>query len=237
MNLFATLRYLVFVVVLVFALIHLALAASLTSFIGTLLTFPGFAVAVSVLTLVIAIPMLVVDFIRKGSVISWVATELGWCGLLWVLWLASAALSTSSLIIGDCAGDSLCQQYQALQGFAWLTWLLLTAYIIIVIVLAILATVKGHSRAWLSPASDLSFTPTHTASGEPKIPPFNNNAYGGSPAPNVYAGTPNAYGGTPGAYPPGQPQPGYQSPQTTGYTQYPAAGQPGYQPGPGVAQV
>lgn len=30
---------------------------------------------------------LVVDFMRKGSVISWVATELGWVGLLWVLWL------------------------------------------------------------------------------------------------------------------------------------------------------
>jgi len=148
-------------------------------------------------------------------------------------------LSTSSLIIGDCRGDSLCQQYAALQGFAWLAWLLLTAYIIIVLVLAILASVKGHSRAWLSPTSDLSFTPTHTASGEPKIPPFQqNNAYAGGAAPNAYGGAPGSpYTGTPGAYPPAHPQPGYNSPQMTGYSQYPAAGQPGYQPGPGVAQV
>jgi len=198
-NIFTTIRLGVFGVILLFSLITLGLAANLTSkTIGW--TFPGFSVAVSILTMVIAIPMLVVDILRKGSFVSWVVTEIAWCGLLWILWLSSAALSTSTLLFtGDCGVwdselQSLCQQYSALQAFSWLTWLLLTGYIIILIVLSVLATVKGNSRVWLSPTSDLSFSPTHTHSGEPKIPPTNYN--------------PN-YTGTPGAYPPGQQPVGY----------------------------
>jgi hypothetical protein len=64
---------------------------------------------------------LVIDLVRTGSFISWVAIELGVFGVLWVLWLcksneealrhciewfylpASAALSTSTLLFtGDC---------------------------------------------------------------------------------------------------------------------------------------
>lgn len=30
---------------------------------------------------------MVVDFLRKGAVVTWVAVELGWVGLLWVLWV------------------------------------------------------------------------------------------------------------------------------------------------------
>jgi len=254
MNIFAAIRLVVFGVILLFSFINLALAANLTSKTEGW-TFPGFAVAVSILTLIIAIPMLVVDFLRKGSFVSWVATELGWCGLLWVLWIASAGLSTSTLLfIGDCSVwspslETLCRQYSAVQAFSWLTWLLLTFYIITVIVLSVLATVKGNSRVWLSPASDLSFSPTHTASGEPKIPPYNPN-YAGTPAGGAYAGNPaGGYAGTPGAYPPGQQQQGYNagpgqpiSPNMTGasYNQYNAPGQHGGygQPGhPNVAQV
>jgi hypothetical protein len=200
-NIFATLRLGVFGVILLFSLITLGLAANLTTkTIGW--TFPGFSVAVSILTMVIAIPMLVVDRLRKGSFVSWVATELGWCGLLWILWLSSSGLSTSTVFFtGDCAAwadvpefETICQQYSALQAFSWLTWLLFTGYIISVIVLSILATVKGNSRVWLNPASDLSFSPQQTHSGEPKNPSANYS--------------PN-YGGTPGAYPPGQQPVGY----------------------------
>lgn len=248
MNVFPVIRLGVFGVILLFSLINLGLAGNLTAKTSGW-SFPGFALAVSILTFVIAIPMLVVDFMRKGSFVSWVATELGWCGLLWILWLASAALSTSTLLFtGDCGVwvpslETLCRQYSAVQAFSWLTWLILTAYIIMVIVLAVLATVKGNGRAWLSPASELSFSPASTTTGgESKIPPYNNTAYGGAPGGHAYPGgpTPNVYpGGNPAAYPPAGYNPNTQpmSPAMTGnsYNQYPAGGQPGYNPA--VAQV
>jgi len=243
---FAIVRFVVYGVLLFFSVVTLGLAANLVSQFSEW-TFPGFAVAVSVLTIVSLVPLLVVDMIRRGSFISWVAIELAVFGVLWVLWLASAALSTSTLLFtGDCSVwvpslASLCRQYSAVQAFSWLAWLLIKAYIILVLVLAILAMNRGHKRVWLGPSSDLSFSGNHTVSGESKIPPsgsYNNTSYAGSPA---------------GQYPPGQygqypPQQPVMQQHTGGYVQQQNTGgyvqqQQGYvsphqqAPGPGVAQV
>lgn len=141
--------------------------------------------------------------------------------------------------------ESLCRQYSALQAFQWLTWLLLFAYIVLVIILAVMATVKGNKRAWLSPTSDLSFSPTHSASTEPKIPPPGMQGYpGGQPGqPGQYTGS---YPGSPaaaGQYQSPMTTGGYQAPAPTGYNQFAPQPQPGQygtaygQPAPNVAQV
>ncbi|PVG03532.1 hypothetical protein CPB86DRAFT_804053 [Serendipita vermifera] len=264
MQLYETIRLAVFGVLLLFSLIVLGLSGNLVAHTNGY-SFPGFSVAVAVLTIIIVIPMLVIDRIRKGAVVSWVAVELGWCFFLWVFWLAAAALSTSTfLFTGDCGywadliyysgWETLCRQYQAVQAFLWLGWLLIKVYIILTLVLAILAATRGHSKVWTSPTSDLSFSPTHTKSGEPKIPPV---AGGAGAYPNM-AYNQGAPVGAPGTgYPPNQPeqpgypqqpygaqpgQPGYQQPQYTGpNSASPVYSQPGspYVPPnqPPVAQV
>jgi len=228
-------RLVIYGVLLLFSLIVLGLAGNLTANTDGW-SFPGFAVAVSVLTLLALIPMLVVDLVRKGSFISWVAIELAVFGVLWVLWLASASLSTSTLLFtGDCGVwlpsiASLCRQYSAVQAFSWLTWLIIKAYIILLLILAILAMTRGHKRVWLSQASDLSFSPTR----ESKIPPSNygNAPYGGFPAGTPVAGyPPNQYGGQYS----GQP---VMQQQGAPYNQQQGFIPPQQQsPQPGVAQV
>jgi len=194
---FATVRLVIYGVLLLFSLIVLGLACNLiTNATGS---FPGFVVAVSVLTLLALVPTLVVDL---GPFFSWVAIELAVFGVLSVLWLASAALSTSPLLFTQDSGvwlsfniASLCS---AVQAFSWLTWLIIMAYIILLFVLANLAMTRGHKRVWLSQASNLSFSPTRTASGKSKIPPSNygNAPYGVFPAGTPVAGyPPNQYGG------------------------------------------
>ncbi|KAG8752656.1 hypothetical protein FRC14_006814 [Serendipita sp. 396] len=233
MNLFALLRLCILGTILLFSVIVMGLAANLTANTITL-SFPGFAVAVSVLTIIALTPILVIDRLRKGSFLSWVVVEFGVSAVLWVLWLASASLTTSSgLFTGDCGIwissrlESFCRQYSAVQAFSWLNWLLFKVYGILLLVLAILAAMKGHKRVWFSPASDLSFSPTHTHSGEPKIPPPGAVPYqntGGSPMPynttgGSYNAGPNPNPAYPGYVPQGQyappagsPQPSYGAP-------------------------
>ncbi|KAG8821300.1 hypothetical protein FRC17_009880 [Serendipita sp. 399] len=260
MHLFALLRLSILGVILLFSIIVMGLAANLTAN-TTTFSFPGFAVAVSVLTIISIAPILAIDWFRKGSFLCWVVVELGVSFVLWVLWLASASLTTSSrLFTGDCGYfgywysdrfESFCRQYAAVQAFSWLIWLLFKAYAIVVLVLALLAAMKGHKRVWFSPTSDLSFTPTHTHSGEPKIPPpggavhpevtynqtgggvpYNNTGttYNPTQSPGAYPSYPqNQYG--PPAGPPGQAP--YGSPYGS-----PAPPHPVHQsPGPHVAHV
>ncbi|CAG7848486.1 SubName: Full=Uncharacterized protein {ECO:0000313/EMBL:CCA66612.1} [Serendipita indica DSM 11827] len=233
MHLFAMLRLILLGTTLLFSLITLGLAANLVDKLGDQWSFPGFAVAVSVLTILAVVPMIVIDLLRRGALMSWVVVELPIMGILWVLWLSSAALSTSvGLFLGDCSSfsfdsalESLCRQYSALQAFSWLNWLLVKTYVIVTLALAILALMKGHKRVWFSPVSDLSFSPTHTHSGEPKIPPPATAPGGYNPDPRMahnHSASPSS------GYPPNQPPTLYSPPSG----QYPPQQQPYQSPYP-----
>ncbi|KAF8760224.1 hypothetical protein RHS01_01971 [Rhizoctonia solani] len=164
MPLFDTVRLASYGTVLVFSLIMLGISGSVFG------SSPGIDVilalillAASSITWVFMFPALLVSIFRRGSFLSWVAIELGICGFLWVLWLASAAYTTSLSagialncdLASDTGAESSCRQYQAVQAFSWLNWVILFAYIVLVIALAIKATNKGQS-VWTMEIRDLS---------------------------------------------------------------------------------
>ncbi|KAJ1308541.1 hypothetical protein OPQ81_004242 [Rhizoctonia solani] len=167
MALFDTLRLVSFATVLAFSLIVLGISGywvSLLEGVATsLATSSSFSLAVSVITWAFMFPVLLVSTLRRGSFLSWVAMELGICGFLWVLWLASAAYTTSMSagITLNCdlaltaAVESVCRQYQAIQAFSWLNWLILFAYLVLVIIFAVKAMNKGQS-VWTMEIADLS---------------------------------------------------------------------------------
>jgi len=167
MALFNTIRTASFATLLLFTLIVLGISAHwvsvLQGFYSAAYTASGFALAVSVITLAFILPMLLISILRKGSLLSWVVVELGVCGVLWVLWLASAAYTTSmtggatlncDYALLSAEVQSICHQYQALQAFSWLNWLILFAYIVLLLVFAIKAQGHGHS-VWTSDVIDV----------------------------------------------------------------------------------
>jgi hypothetical protein len=215
MQAFRIVRLAVFGVALGFSLILLGIGANFVAQTAKYRVYggsiPGFAVATAVLTFAIIIPVLVIDFLRKGAMTSLTASELGFMGFLWILWLACASNATAALggyTISDCslfydsAAASLCQQYQALQAFSWLGWLVLFFYWIALLVIALIAQTRGVNNAFMTPSTELAanLPKSGNAGGEPKIPPANYPP--GSITPGTYPPQ--------GQFPPGQyPQQGY----------------------------
>jgi hypothetical protein len=206
MHVFSIVRLVAFGVVLAFSLIVLGIAANFvaqssgysgyTGY-GFGSTAPGFSVATPVLTFVILIPVIIIDFLRKGAMTSLAAVELGFTGFLWVLWLACASNSTAALggaSLGDCgytylgfslgsAPEAYCHQYQALLAFSWLNWLILVFYWIALLSFAILAQSRGNKNAFMQPTAELAVSVPYggNATGEPKVPPVQ-----GYPTGNTY---------------------------------------------------
>ncbi|KAF8309161.1 hypothetical protein DL93DRAFT_1786254 [Clavulina sp. PMI_390] len=168
-NIPALARLPVFALVLIFSLVVLGLDAHFdsefsgsTTLFGITYTYsaPGFSklgIATAVLTLVSLIPMLVIDFIRKGAPTSLIVVELGWLGFLWIMWLATAADTAS---FGSCSdsGNSFCSQFQAAEALSFLTWLLLMGYWILLLVFSVMAHSAGNQNVWMTGVSDAEFT-------------------------------------------------------------------------------
>ncbi|KAF8530204.1 hypothetical protein BU17DRAFT_78818 [Hysterangium stoloniferum] len=118
--------------------------------------FLGLDVAVPVLTLVIIVPCIAIDFCKKGAVTSMVAVELGWSGFLMILWLAAAADTTSVLSGVDCSfrgrfvfGVSrflrgFCHEQQALLAFTWLAWLTILAWFALLLMFTVISYSRGN---------------------------------------------------------------------------------------------
>ncbi|KAG9123138.1 hypothetical protein FRC07_000192 [Ceratobasidium sp. 392] len=205
MALFDTVRLVTVIAVHAFALIVLGISGHWLSLLQGYYTiysnFSAFALAVSVITWAFFLPIYLIGLLRKGSFLSWVVVELGVCGLLWVLWLASASY-TSSMTGGTALNcdyalltpeaESICRQYQALQAFSWLNWLILTGYVVLLLVFAFRAQGQGHS-VWTSDVNDLSsFSSTEGAKpGSNHAPAMQqNNVYNHGGAP-THPGTPH----------------------------------------------
>jgi len=122
----------------------------------------GLGIAVSLLTLISFIPMLVLSFVDKVLWVNMVAVEVGWLGILWVLWLATAALANNDLgriFLGACylvGADVTCSELLGFQALAWLNWVLLFKYTIVLIALTIFQHVRGN-RVWTAPVYQVDF--------------------------------------------------------------------------------
>ncbi|CAE6423910.1 unnamed protein product [Rhizoctonia solani] len=195
MALFDTLRLASFATVLAFSLIILGISgywvSQLEGYATSLATFSSFSLAVSVITWAFMFPVLIVSTIRRGSFLSWVAVELAICGLLWVLWLASASYTTSMSagVTLNCdlaystEFESVCRQYQTIQAFSWLNWLILFAYLVLAAIFAVKAMNKGQS-VWTMEITDLSTA--GSGSGNDGSTIAASNYAGKTPQPNHY---------------------------------------------------
>ncbi|CAE6533778.1 unnamed protein product [Rhizoctonia solani] len=218
MALFDTLRLASFATVLAFSLIVLGISgywvSQLQGVATSFATSSSFSLAVSVITWAFMFPILLVSALRRGSFLSWVAIELGICGFLWVLWLASASYTTSMSagVTLNCdlaltteaesvcrqyqaiqafswlnwlipEAESVCRQYQAIQAFSWLNWLILFAYIVIAVIFAVKAMNKGQS-VWTMEITDLAAAASGSATDGSTIAA--SNYTGKAPEPNHY---------------------------------------------------
>ncbi|KAJ7290133.1 hypothetical protein C8J57DRAFT_1275212 [Mycena rebaudengoi] len=82
-----------------------------------------------------------------GSKLTSVLAHLVFLGLTWIIWAAAAAAITVTLGGGlNCETQDVfvyCNQLNALEGFAWIEWLLVTFAIIVVFVRAIASSRRG----------------------------------------------------------------------------------------------
>jgi len=176
-------RDVVFGVITVLSIIVLGLAAhsissttSVTGFSGGYYTFDAFAVAVSVMTWTSIPALWLIDVLRRGAITSIILVELVWFGVLWVLWLSSAALSSNDLndVSQVCSGDfslfepdwwhGFCSETKAIVAFSWLIWFAFSGYLIALLVLSISAHNNG-SPVWKSSVREATFSPVNVDLG------------------------------------------------------------------------
>jgi len=214
-------RLVVLSVILLFSLVLLGLNAHLTNltrqYLNLYFTFSALAIATAVLSFVIIIPMLVIDFLRKGAVTSKIAVEIAALSFLWIMWLATAGSAVEPyrlLFPVGCGGFTdesltICSEFVVTQALGFVGWLILLGYTIYLIVLSVIAQGRGNS-VWMSTVGETDFDapgPVSHVSHEHKGSEYQNPGYN-APQPT------------------GQPQ--YATPQHTG-TEY-SQGYPQQQP-------
>ncbi|KAK1229479.1 hypothetical protein PQX77_007449 [Marasmius sp. AFHP31] len=183
-KLLPVLRLVTFGTTLIFAAVLLGLNAHLTywteKYIGGYFRFAALSIASACLTLITLPIMIAVDMTRNAAISSMIAFELVWLGILWVLWLASAARAadTNRLVFPDgCDSDSsfeetLCREFAAVVAFNFLTWFAFFAYTGVVLTASIIAKSRGTVKVWTASVTDISQIMGGEKSGGPEKPPL-----------------------------------------------------------------
>ncbi|KAG6813193.1 hypothetical protein H0H92_013313 [Tricholoma furcatifolium] len=216
-----TLRLGAFAFVILASVIILALCAHITHTTETLLggyfAFSALGIATSLLALFTLPVMLVIDNMRKGAVTSMIIAEIAWLGTLWILFLSTAATASqaATFSFGDrCSSrfaiyTTTCHEFGAVQAFAHLAWIVLFAYLALLVVFSINLANRGHSRVWYQSVKETEFNaPPVNAPVAPMvvapmavpaqqyIPAQNTGVYPPQPVPQAspvpgFAGTPS----------------------------------------------
>ncbi|KAG8953708.1 hypothetical protein FRC04_001912 [Tulasnella sp. 424] len=210
MTVLHTVRLVLFIVTACFSLIVLGILCNFTNITSQAgFYYQSFAlgIATSLLTFILIVASLVIDKFRRGAVTSLVMVELAWVGLLWVLWLSTAAAITDLGIFTSCGYyntevESTCHQYQAVEAFSFLNWLMLLGWWCTLLALSIRAASNGISGVWRTPVTE------HPGWSKNATSPY------GQPSTTTYPTMPSTNYGSPA---PGQPQPNYGMPQQQGY--------------------
>ncbi|KAI0796501.1 hypothetical protein C8Q75DRAFT_197617 [Abortiporus biennis] len=141
--------------------------------------FSALGVATSILTLFTLPLMIVVEQIRKGTIISQVIFEVAWTGTLAVLWLATAGSASRSYHIDSpfiCfVGNfdfflTICRETRAVQAFAHLGWVCLFTYTFTLTYMAFISKRNGRD-VWYNSVKDSQFLmtgPTQTLQPQPQ---------------------------------------------------------------------
>ncbi|KDR86110.1 hypothetical protein GALMADRAFT_235345 [Galerina marginata CBS 339.88] len=140
---------------LVFSIIEMCISAWLTAKYNAHHNYPSSSVKarvryllfVSIWTILISSVYLVAFLVASSSFVASVASHFIFLFLTWILWLAAAAAITAA--VGgtlNCSTQDVfvyCGQLNALEGFAWLIWVLLTFMLIFVLIRGIMSSKRG----------------------------------------------------------------------------------------------
>jgi len=145
----------VFGVLIVAAIIELCIAAWMTAKYNTNQNFPNstfqtrvrYILFASIWTVLLGSIYLTLFIFMAGNVVASIGSHFVFLFLTWIFWLAAATALTQSL--GgtlDCnIQDQVvyCGHLNALEGFAWLIWLLLTLMLFFVAIRGIMGARRG----------------------------------------------------------------------------------------------
>ncbi|KAG2755175.1 hypothetical protein P692DRAFT_20869172 [Suillus brevipes Sb2] len=145
----------VFSLIIFFSIIELAISAWLTSRFNAHHNYfslaerdrTRFLLFTSIWTIVVSGAYMFFFFSLPNSTFSSVASHVVFLFLTWVFWTAGAASITAALGGGlNCNTQSVfvyCGQLNALEGFAWVIWILVTFAILVVLIRGIFAARRG----------------------------------------------------------------------------------------------
>ncbi|KIJ52344.1 hypothetical protein M422DRAFT_243139 [Sphaerobolus stellatus SS14] len=149
-------RPIVLVAICIFSLICLGLSVLLLILLRFPGTAPGMNVATVVLTCLLTIPVIVIEWRRTDAFTSLISVELGRSFLLMILWVAAAGLSTSeSCFVNDGAG--ICIGFAVLVAFGWLNSLLCLGWFTFILTLCIVSHSRGNSGVWTQRITEVDF--------------------------------------------------------------------------------
>ncbi|KAJ7240681.1 hypothetical protein C8J57DRAFT_1478031 [Mycena rebaudengoi] len=195
-------------VVSVFSMITLGLAASLIDntikFDNVYFIYATLAVAAAALTL-ISVPRCTPTLIQLDSYAQ--ARHLP--ASLSILWLSTGANTAETgpallfLYLDGCTNDPFfgtslgtetgaCQKTSAIEAFAFLNWIILMGYSVMVLVLALIAVNRKQNGVWKSYVAELpSSAPAGSYGGQPMQPAMHSTSgsYGGQHMEPAYGGT------------------------------------------------
>ncbi|GJJ07189.1 hypothetical protein Clacol_001389 [Clathrus columnatus] len=156
MPLLTSIRSVLLITVVIFAIIALGLNANLLSFATfngddddhsdlrhKISGFTGTGVGIAALTLLLVSPIMVMNLLRQRSGAAMVLLEIGWVSILMILWVTAAGQASGANIFSDGCSNA----DDDVQTF-FLLWLA------VVMVVAAMAHIQGHTRVWLYPFCD-----------------------------------------------------------------------------------
>ncbi|KAL4257475.1 MARVEL domain-containing protein [Pleurotus pulmonarius] len=170
MNGFATPRLVVLGLITVLALAVLGIDVHYTYILNRikgLTVIEGLGIACALLT---AASMPAILFFPRGSFPTTVLFETMWLSILWVLWLLTAAVASSTRVsfmkplgsrgCSQLEGElfSLCVELPAIEGLAYATWILMMSYCLALYTLSYKAMTGGHPNIWSASASQLPYS-------------------------------------------------------------------------------
>jgi len=152
---FQSVRRVALFAVILFSIIELGISGSIKDKLG---------IVTGVLSFVATAASLFMEQSETPAVMNWVGIELIWSGVLWVLWIATAALGTSNS--KGCSSffhyyqgvywsydASYCSRFHVIQAFAFVNAFVLLALFIWNLKVAISAHSLGHTAVWRMPAA------------------------------------------------------------------------------------
>ncbi|KAF8185701.1 hypothetical protein BJ912DRAFT_190176 [Pholiota molesta] len=145
----------VFGSLVVFSIIEMCISAWVTAKYNAHHNFPTsgtrarvrYILFCSVWTIVLGSAYMAVFLAAAGSIFASVASHFIFLFITWILWLAAAAALTQTLGGAlNCTTQSFfvyCGQLSAMEGFAWLIWVVLTFVLVAVLIRGVWSAKQG----------------------------------------------------------------------------------------------